>query len=60
MRATQLFQDLFSSEKVGGLLLVLCAAVSLLLTNSAWGAHYVDIGTRTSAGGPWSSGSTMA
>ena len=43
MRATQLFQDLFSSEKVGGLLLVLCAAVSLLLTNSAWGAHYVDI-----------------
>lgn len=40
MQLTKLFQDLFSSEKAGGLLLVLCAAVSLVITNTSWGAGY--------------------
>ncbi len=51
MQVTKLFQDLFSSEKVGGLLLVLCSAVSLVITNTAWGEGYAhfwhaDIGGR--------------
>lgn len=33
MRATVLFKDLFASERAGGIVLVLCAVISLLLTN---------------------------
>lgn len=51
MQVSKLFQDLFSSEKVGGLLLVCCATISLVITNTAWGEGYAhfwhtDIGGR--------------
>ncbi len=51
MQVSKLFQDLFSSEKVGGLLLVFCATISLVITNTVWGEGYAhfwhaDIGGR--------------
>lgn len=40
-KGTSLFEDLFSSEKAGGLVLVICATVSLALANTQWGEGYV-------------------
>jgi len=34
---SQLFQEFFKSEKTGGLILVLCTIVSMLIANSGWG-----------------------
>lgn len=41
MRLTELFKGFFNSEKIGGVLLLLCTFVSLLVANSAWGEGYV-------------------
>lgn len=51
VQLTKLFQDLFKSEKAGGVLLVLCATVSLMIRNTAWGEGYAhfwhaDVGGR--------------
>lgn len=51
MQLTKLFQDLFNSEKAGGMLLVLCATLSLVITNTAFGEGYAhfwhaDVGGR--------------
>ncbi|MET0394435.1 MAG: Na+/H+ antiporter NhaA, partial [Chitinophagaceae bacterium] len=43
MRPTKLFQDFFASEKAGGLILIACTALSLLLANSGWGAGYRNL-----------------
>jgi Na+:H+ antiporter, NhaA family len=40
MTWTKLFKGFFDSEKVGGILLLLCTLVSLLIANSAWGEGY--------------------
>lgn len=40
MKITQLFKDFFESEKLGGLILILCTLVSLLLANSSFGESY--------------------
>jgi NhaA family Na+:H+ antiporter len=40
MRLSKLFTTFFESEKVGGLLLILCAIVSLAIANSAFGEGY--------------------
>ena len=40
MKITALFTGFFESEKAGGLLLILCTAISLLLSNSAFGDGY--------------------
>jgi Na+:H+ antiporter, NhaA family len=40
MNATKLFKDFFNSEKAGGLTLIACTVVSLLIANSAWGEGY--------------------
>ncbi|MDX1911970.1 MAG: Na+/H+ antiporter NhaA, partial [Saprospiraceae bacterium] len=40
IRPTKLFAEFFESEKAGGLILVACTLVSLLLANSAWGETY--------------------
>lgn len=40
MKLTQIFNDFFNSEKAGGLILIICTAFSLLLTNSNFGASY--------------------
>jgi Na+:H+ antiporter, NhaA family len=40
MKITRLFKDFFESEKLGGLILILCTLISLLLANSAFGESY--------------------
>src|SRR5829696_975211 len=40
MAWTKLFKGFFDSEKVGGVLLLLCTIVSLLIANSGWGEEY--------------------
>ena len=42
LKLTSTFRDFFSSEKTGGFILILCTVVSILLTNSTWGNHYVE------------------
>ncbi len=41
MKISKLFRDFFDSEKAGGLILLGCTIISLLLANSAWGDSYV-------------------
>lgn len=38
---TKLFNDFFNSERAGGILLIFCAAISLLLSNVWGGYHHV-------------------
>jgi Na+:H+ antiporter, NhaA family len=40
MKATKLFKDFFASEKAGGLILIACTIVSLLIANSGFGEGY--------------------
>jgi NhaA family Na+:H+ antiporter len=40
MRVTQVFKDFFESEKVGGLILLVCTITSLLVANSTFGESY--------------------
>lgn len=44
------FQNFFDSEKSSGILLLVCTAISLLITNSSLGPDYVD-GWQTRVGG---------
>jgi len=37
---TKLFKEFFNSEKAGGLVLIGCTVLSLVITNSAWGESY--------------------
>ena len=50
---TKLFRDFFNSEKAGGIVLVVCTLVSLLLVNSAWGGYYLHIWHYPLAGQPF-------
>lgn len=43
MRISRLFTEFFSSEKASGFILIGCAALSLLLTNSSFGSSYSSI-----------------
>ncbi len=52
MRVTRLFTGFFESEKAGGLLLLLCAVVSLLLANSAFGSYYLSFWHTSFSGQP--------
>lgn len=40
MKLTKLFVEFFNSEKASGLILILCGAVSLIITNSPFGESY--------------------
>jgi len=40
-KLSRTFKDFFDSEKAGGVLLIICTIVSLLITNSAFGAEYL-------------------
>jgi Na+:H+ antiporter, NhaA family len=40
MKMTKLFKDFFESEKAGGLTLVFCTIVSLIIANSGFGENY--------------------
>lgn len=42
-KLTQLFQEFFHSEKAGGLILMACTAISLLVANSTWGDAYQHV-----------------
>lgn len=43
MKVTKLFNDFFNSERAGGILLIFCAIVSLVLTNSPIGEAYQQL-----------------
>ncbi|MDO5105443.1 Na+/H+ antiporter NhaA [Capnocytophaga sp.] len=40
MKATKLFKDFFDSEKAGGIVLICCTVLSLIVANSALGESY--------------------
>ncbi|GGD67369.1 Na(+)/H(+) antiporter NhaA [Emticicia aquatilis] len=40
LKPTKLFKDFFESEKSGGLTLIVCTAVSLIIANSTWASSY--------------------
>lgn len=42
MKLTKLFKEFFDSEKAGGLILIACTILSLLLANSTFGTNYHD------------------
>jgi NhaA family Na+:H+ antiporter len=52
MRVTRLFTGFFESEKAGGLLLLLCTVVSLLLANSVFGSYYLSFWHTSFSGQP--------
>ncbi len=43
MKLTKLFTDLFESEKAGGLILIFCTIISLLVANSSLQIHYTEL-----------------
>lgn len=43
MKLTRLFNDFFSSEKAGGLVLISCTFLSLILTNSGFQSIYISL-----------------
>jgi NhaA family Na+:H+ antiporter len=42
-RLTKTFRGFFDSEKAGGILLIVCTVLSLLITNSVLGANYLHL-----------------
>jgi NhaA family Na+:H+ antiporter len=40
MKMTKLFKEFFESEKSGGLILIACTIISLLIANSGIGSDY--------------------
>ena len=42
MKLTRLFKDFFQSEKTGGLVLIVCTLLSLVLANSSVGSGYIQ------------------
>ena len=42
-KLSQTFKNFFDSEKSSGVLLIICTAVSLVITNSTFGATYLDL-----------------
>jgi NhaA family Na+:H+ antiporter len=43
MRLSKLFQEFISSEKTGGLILVICTILSICLANSPWQSGYIRL-----------------
>lgn len=43
MKLTRLFTEFFESEKAGGILLIFCTVISLLLANSVFRDHYINL-----------------
>lgn len=52
MKLTQLFKDFFESEKLGGLVLIVCTLISLVLANSSFGENYHHFWLTDIAGQP--------
>ncbi len=43
MKLTKLFKDFFESEKAGGLILIICTLLSLIIANSNIGSNYHEL-----------------
>jgi NhaA family Na+:H+ antiporter len=43
MKLTKLFKDFFNSSKSGGIVLLVCTIISIILTNSVWQEYYTSI-----------------
>ncbi|MES2800505.1 MAG: Na+/H+ antiporter NhaA [Bacteroidota bacterium] len=43
MKPSKLFDDFFHSEKAGGLILIFCTIISLVLANSVFGKSYIHL-----------------
>lgn len=43
VKLTYRFKDFFKNERSGGIVLIVCTVISLLLANSAIGAHYIGL-----------------
>ena len=41
--SSNLFRNFFETEKLAGLLLLICTVISLLIANSEWGSGYIDL-----------------
>ena len=52
MKLTKLFNEFFNSERAGGILLIFCAIVSILLANSPWQVDYQHLWHVNVAGQP--------
>jgi NhaA family Na+:H+ antiporter len=52
MRTSELFKDFFESEKSGGLVLIGCTLISLVLANSIFGSAYLHFWHTNFAGQP--------
>ncbi len=50
MRATKLFREFFESEKAGGIILVTCTVISMLLANSGFRDDYLNFWNTDIAG----------
>ena len=50
MKATRMYIEFFNSEKSGGLLLIFCTILSLLIANSSFGAGYLHFWNLNFAG----------
>jgi NhaA family Na+:H+ antiporter len=42
MKVSMLFKEFFDSEKSGGIVLLVCTILSLVIANSGWGPAYID------------------
>ena len=51
MKLSNLFKDFFNSEKTGGIILMCCTCLSMILANSALGQHYIAFWENESVGG---------
>ncbi|TCN62060.1 Na+/H+ antiporter NhaA [Acetobacteroides hydrogenigenes] len=63
MKATVLFKEFFNSEKVGGMMLIGCTAISLIIANTSWGSGYTNFWETSVAGhsiGHWINDGLMA
>jgi Na+:H+ antiporter, NhaA family len=52
MRTSKLFKDFLESEKAGGLILIACTIISLVVANSAFGSSYLHFWHTPFAGQP--------
>ncbi|MBA4275626.1 Na+/H+ antiporter NhaA [Flavobacterium sp.] len=52
MKSTKLFKDFFESEKAGGLILIACTLISLVLANSVFSSGYLHFWHTNFAGQP--------
>lgn len=63
MKIVNLFKEFIESEKAGGFLLIACTVISLIITNSVLGIHYLNFWNISFAGhsiGHWINDGLMA